>query len=43
MLAPRAGAPGFEAWTRAFCQRKFNSDFSREMNRSVGAYLKEFE
>ena len=43
MLAPRAGALGFDAWVRAFCQRKFNSDFSREMDRSVKAWLAEFE
>lgn len=27
---------------RAFCQRKYNSDFSREMTRSVEEYLKDF-
>lgn len=25
-----------------FCARKYNSDFSREMTRSVGEYLKDF-
>lgn len=29
-------------WIRAFCNRKYNSDFSREMSRSVGEYLKDF-
>ena len=43
MLSPRAGAMGFAAWVKAFCERKFNSDFSREMTRSVRAYLEEFE
>ncbi len=33
----------FAEYMRAFCKRKFNSDFSREMTRSVGEYLKEFE
>lgn len=33
---------GFERWIQAFCERKYNSDFSREMSRSVGEYLKEF-
>ena len=28
---------------RAFCQRKYNSDFSREMSRSVAEYLKDFQ
>jgi len=32
----------FEAWIQAFCKRKYNSDFSREMSRSVKEYLKEF-
>ena len=42
MLESRAGAEGFEAWCRAFCQRKYNSDFSREMTRSVERYLRQF-
>ncbi|MBS5065103.1 MAG: nitroreductase family protein [Hungatella hathewayi] len=33
----------FEEWADAFCRRKYNSDFSREMTRSVGEYLKDFE
>jgi len=32
----------FEEWAKRFCQRKYNSDFSREMSRSVGVYLKDF-
>lgn len=32
----------FEQWCQAFCNRKYNSDFSREMSRSVGEYLKQF-
>lgn len=32
----------FEEWADAFCRRKYNSDFSREMTRSVGEYLKEY-
>lgn len=37
-------APGntYENWITAFCKRKYNSDFSREMSRSVGEYLKDF-
>lgn len=30
----------FEEWVQAFCRRKYNSDFSREMTRSVKEYLK---
>ena len=33
----------FEGWIQAFCNRKYNSDFSKEMTRSVGEYLKVFE
>ncbi|HJB91055.1 MAG TPA: nitroreductase family protein [Candidatus Eisenbergiella merdigallinarum] len=33
---------GFEQWCGRFCERKYNSDFSREMSRSVGVYLGEF-
>lgn len=33
---------GFEIWAARFCGRKYNSDFSREMSRSVGEYLKEY-
>ena len=37
-------APGntYESWIAAFCRRKYNSDFSREMTRSVGEFLKDF-
>lgn len=30
----------FEEWAQAFCNRKYNSDFSKEMTRSVREYLK---
>jgi len=33
----------YEEWIGAFCERKHNSDFSKEMNRSVGMYLKNFK
>jgi len=33
----------YEAWMRAFCQRKYNSDFAREMSRSVAAYLMQYD
>mgnify|MGYP003313958917 CR=1 FL=1 len=42
MWTPRSGERGYEAWMQAFCNRKYNSDFSREMTRSVDQYLDEF-
>lgn len=33
----------FEAWMQAFCNRKYNSDFSREMSRSMDVYLEDFQ
>ena len=42
MLAPHVGQKGYEAWIKAFCERKYNSGFSREMSRSVDAYLDAF-
>ena len=33
----------FEDWATRFCKRKYNSDFSREMSRSVAEYWKEYE
>lgn len=43
MLSCRV-APGntYENWIRSFCNRKYNSAFSREMNRSVEEYLKDY-
>ena len=32
----------YEEWCSAFCKRKYNSDFSREMSRSVVKYLEQF-
>lgn len=42
MLARETAARSFEDWCHAFCERKYNSDFSREMSRSVAEYLKAF-
>lgn len=42
MFGPRCGEKGYEGWMQAFCQRKYNSDFSREMTRSVERYLEDF-
>ena len=43
MLAPQAGQRPYEEWLAAFCRRKYQSDFSREMSRSVEEYLKAFQ
>lgn len=43
MWTPRFVEGMYEAQMKAFCDRKFNSDFSREMSRSVAEYLKQFE
>ena len=32
----------YEQWSQAFCKRKYNSDFAREMSRSVAQYLEAF-
>ena len=42
LFAPKAGVRPWEEWMQAFCARKYNSDFSREMSRSVAEYLKDF-
>ena len=43
MLAHNCGTRPFEEWCAAFCERKYNSDFSREMTRSVAEYLRQFQ
>lgn len=43
MLSVKAGQRDFEEWIKAFCNRKYNSDFSREMTRSVQVYLDDFQ
>ena len=42
MFAPKCGERSYEDWMRAFCQRKYNSDFAREMTRSVQKALEDF-
>lgn len=42
MFHGRTDGKEFDAWMAAFCSRKYNSDFSREMSRSVARYLEEF-
>lgn len=43
MLKERSAEKGFDEWVKAFCMRKYNSDFSREMTRSVEEYLKQYQ
>lgn len=43
MFAHNCKNSSFEEWLSAFCKRKYNSDFSKEMTRSVREYLKQFE
>lgn len=42
MLGYKAGQRSYEDWLKSFCDFKFNSDFSREMNRSVEEYWKDY-
>ncbi|MDO4323669.1 MAG: nitroreductase family protein [Lachnospiraceae bacterium] len=42
MFGKKTGMQTYEAWLQAFCSRKYNSDFSKEMTRSVEQYLKAF-
>ena len=42
MWQEKAGVLSYEEWMKRFCERKFNSDFSKEMSRSVEVYLKKF-
>ncbi|MBQ5444555.1 MAG: nitroreductase family protein [Erysipelotrichaceae bacterium] len=39
----KGSVQSYEEWMKAFCNRKYNSDFSKEMTRSVKAFLKQFE
>jgi nitroreductase len=43
MTAPSRKGADFYEWTQAFCRRKYDSDFSREMTRSVRRYLEDFD
>lgn len=43
MFADRCGVQTYDDWMTKFCNRKYNSDFSKEMTRTVGEYLKQFE
>ena len=39
----KAKEKNFEDWMKAFCNRKYNSDFSVEMSASVREYLKQWK
>lgn len=43
LFAYKAKAKSYEDWMKAFCERKYNSDFSKEMTRSVGKYIEQFK
>jgi len=42
MLLKNCTEETYRDWILKFCNRKYNSDFSREMTRSVDVYLKQF-
>ena len=42
MFLQRTGMQSYEKWMEAFWKRKYESDFSNEMNRSMEVYLKDF-
>ncbi len=43
LLSVKTNQPDYEKWLQAFCKRKYNSDFSQEMTRSVQKYLDEYQ
>ena len=43
MFKMRCGELSFEEYMTAFCNRKYNSDFSKEMTKSVAEYLKDYQ
>ena len=43
LFSVKAKEKSYENWMTAFCNRKYNSDFAREMTRSVGEYLKQWK
>jgi len=42
LFGKRTGEKSYEEYMKAFCERKYHSDFSKEMTRSVGVYLEDF-
>jgi len=43
MFSSHTGLVDFETWIKAFCERKYESDFSREMTRSAEKWLEPFQ
>ncbi|MCM1086597.1 MAG: nitroreductase family protein [Muribaculaceae bacterium] len=43
MFSGKIGEQNFETWMAAFWKRKYESEFSKEMNRSMDVYLKDFQ
>lgn len=43
MLLKNTTEEMYSQWIQAFCKRKYNSDFSKEMSRSVQVYLDQFK
>lgn len=42
MFQDKTGMQSYEEWMEAFWKRKYESDFSREMNRSMEVYLQDY-
>ena len=42
MFAGKHSQVSYDEWANRFCSRKYNSDFSKEMTRSVGKYMQSF-
>ena len=43
MFRNKTGNQTYQAWFQAFRSRKYNSDFAKEMNRSVDIYLRDYQ
>lgn len=43
MFGRETGGMAYEEWMQAFCARKYNSDFAREMSRSAENYLAQYK
>ncbi len=43
LFLKKATGGNYGEWMAAFCRRKYNSDFAREMSRSVKEYLKQYQ
>ena len=43
MFEYKAGNKTLNEWATAFCERKYNSDFSKEMTDSVQKYIDQFK